>query len=82
MVQQFIRPCAPVLRRTPPTGPDWVYEVKWDGWRVQIHKDNGTVRLFPRPGNDMTSRFPGIAAAVADLPRRSMILDGELVAFN
>lgn len=40
------------------------------------------MRLYSRPGNDISKRFSAIAEAVADLPRRSLVLDGELVAFN
>jgi bifunctional non-homologous end joining protein LigD len=79
---RFIRPCAPTLRRAPPVGPEWVHEVKWDGWRLQAHKDGATVRVFSRPGNDLSDRFSAIAKAVAGLPRRSVILDAELVAFG
>jgi bifunctional non-homologous end joining protein LigD len=78
----FIRPCAPTLRRDPPAGPQWAHEIKWDGWRLQAVKEGATVRLISRPGNDLTDRLPAIAEAVAELPRRSVILDGELVAFG
>lgn len=74
--------CAPILRREPPTGVDWVHEIKWDGWRVQAHKHTGGVTLYSRPGNDITRRFPYIADAIAALPRRTIVLDGELVAFD
>jgi bifunctional non-homologous end joining protein LigD len=80
--QRFIRPCAPTLRREPPAGPEWAHEVKWDGWRLQTHKTRKGVMLFSRPGNDLIDRFPAVAEAVAGLPRRSVILDGELVAFG
>ena len=79
---KFIRPCAPTLRREPPTGPEWVHEIKWDGWRLQAVKEGATARLYSRPGNDHSDRFPAIAEAVAGLPRRSVILDAELVAFG
>lgn len=79
---RFICPCAPVLRRDPPSGPDWGHEIKWDGWRLQAHKRVDGVTLYSRPGRDLTARFPRIAEAVAALPRRSLVLDGELVAFR
>lgn len=82
-ISRPIVPCAPVLRRVPPEGRDWVHEIKWDGWRLQAHKlSSGDVTLYSRPGNDITKRFPYIAEAIAALPRQSIVLDGELVAFN
>lgn len=79
---RFIRPCAPALRREPPPGHDWVHEIKWDGWRLQAHKTAAGVVLYSRPGNDISDRFPAVAEAVAALPRRSLIVEGELVAFG
>ena len=78
----FVRPCAPALRREPPIGPEWAHEVKWDGSRLQAHKEGATVRLYSRPGNDISARFPAVADAVKALPRRDLILDGELAAFG
>jgi bifunctional non-homologous end joining protein LigD len=63
-------------------GPDWVHEVKWDGWRFQAHKEGAMVRLFSRPGKDISDRFPAVAEALAGLPRRSLIVEGEFVAFG
>lgn len=77
---RFIRPCAPVLRRVPPIGPEWGHEIKWDGWRLQIHKAAADVRLYTRRERDVSDRFPAILAAVRRLKARSLILDGELVA--
>ena len=79
---RFIIPSAPMRRPIPPDGPDWVHEIKWDGWRLQAHKGADGVKLYSRPGNDITARFPWIAADIGRLPRRTLILDGELVAFD
>jgi len=79
---RFITPSAPMRRPIPPDGPDWVHEIKWDGWRLQAHKGADGVTLYSRPGNDITARFPWIAADIGRLPRRTLILDGELVAFD
>ncbi len=75
----FIVPSAPVLRKEPPIGEHWIYEVKFDGWRLQLHKHGADVDLFSRKGNDLTSRFPFIADSVALLPCRSVIIDAEAV---
>jgi ATP-dependent DNA ligase len=77
---RFIPPCQPTLRTAPPRGPGWSHEVKFDGWRMQLHKAGTRVRLLSRRGRDLTSTFPIIASAVATLDATTMILDGELVA--
>lgn len=76
----FVIPSAPVLKAQPPTGPDWIHEVKFDGFRVQIHKDGDEVTLFSRRGHDITKRFRAVAVAVASLPCHSVVIDAELTA--
>ena len=46
----FIEPCLPSPARQPPSGPDWLHEVKFDGYRAMIRRDGGGVRLFTRRG--------------------------------
>ena len=60
-----------------PGGDDWVYEVKFDGYRLLARVENGNVRLFTRNGLDWTERFAGIAAALSELPAKALWLDGE-----
>jgi bifunctional non-homologous end joining protein LigD len=62
--------------------PGWVYEEKYDGWRIVAFKDGGRVRLVSRRGRDHTARFPDVAAAIAKLSSRTLILDGELCVFD
>jgi bifunctional non-homologous end joining protein LigD len=76
----FITPAAPVLKREPPVGPQWVHEVIFDGWRMQLHKVGDRVVVFSRNGIDMTSRFGMIRDKVLSLPADSAIIDAELVA--
>jgi len=57
----------------------WIVEDKFDGIRAQVHKSNGTVRIFSRTLNDVTRSYPEIAAAVSEMPGNFM-LDGEIVA--
>jgi ATP-dependent DNA ligase len=64
----------------PPSGPLWLHEIKHDGFRIIARKDGHRVRLYSRPGNDLTPRFPLIAEAVSRLRGRSIIIDGEAVA--
>jgi ATP-dependent DNA ligase len=58
------------------TGPEWVFERKFDGIRLLAYKQAGEVRLFSR--NRLPQHLPAIAAAVARLPHDELVLDGEL----
>jgi bifunctional non-homologous end joining protein LigD len=77
---RFIRPCSPVTARSVPTGDAWLHEVKFDGYRVQAHKVGSRVILYSRNGHDFTERFPSIAQLLHELPAKSAVLDGEVVA--
>ena len=59
----FIQPCEPTLRDRLPKGEGWRYEVKFDGYRMQVHKAAGVVTLYTCNGADWTGRFPHLAAA-------------------
>ncbi len=58
----------------------WLFEVKYDGFRLRAAKEQGRPRLFYRRGSDVTERFPELALAVHALPGADLLLDGELVA--
>jgi bifunctional non-homologous end joining protein LigD len=75
----FVPPCLATKARQPPTGDTWVHEIKHDGFRVIARKDGERVRLYSRPGNDLTYRFPLVVEALARLRSRSCIIDGEAV---
>ncbi|KFC63957.1 hypothetical protein FG93_05467 [Bosea sp. LC85] len=77
-----VEPCLALLASKPPTGDDWAFEVKWDGYRLAIHIDNRTVRVLTRGGYDWTNRFPMIAGDALDLGLDSAILDGEAVVLD
>jgi len=76
----FIAPCLPSSASQPPSGEEWLHEIKHDGFRVIARKDGASVRLYSRPGNDMTKRFPLIVKGLAQLRLWSCIIDGEAVA--
>ena len=76
----FIPIASPKLRPAPPTGPEWLHEVKFDGFRIQLHKVGDEVRLFSRNGKDFTDRFPSIRRAVVSLAAKEVVIDGELVS--
>jgi ATP-dependent DNA ligase len=61
----FIEPATPTLVTEPPHGHDWVHEVKFDGYRMQVHKAGDRIRLFNRNGQDSTRRYPRVVAAAA-----------------
>jgi ATP-dependent DNA ligase len=73
----FIAPCLPTKTDKLPSGDLWLHEIKHDGFRVIARKDGDRVRLYSRPGNDMTRRFPLIVEALTGLRSRSCIIDGE-----
>src|SRR5690242_6050826 len=64
---------------TPPEGDGWLHEIKYDGYRLIASLERGRVSLCSRSGADWTARLPSIAAAVASLGARAVVLDGELV---
>src|SRR5436305_9316428 len=76
----FVPPCLPTKAPAPPSGAAWLHEIKHDGFRVVARKDGDRVRLYSRPGNDLTWRFPLIVETLARLRSRSCIIDGEAVA--
>jgi ATP-dependent DNA ligase len=62
-----VAPCLPSPAKAPPSGPDWLHEIKHDGFRILARRDDKGVRLRTRNGNDFTKRFPLIVAAIAAL---------------
>jgi ATP-dependent DNA ligase len=69
----------PTNADTLPSGPLWLHEIKHDGFRVVALEDGDRARLYSRPGNDLTFRFPLIVEALSSLRSRSCIIDGEAV---
>jgi bifunctional non-homologous end joining protein LigD len=76
--QGFIDPCIPTLATKPPVGPQWIHEIKHDGYRLIVCRRAGRVRVFTRRGYDWTERYPLIREAMAALPQDATI-DGEAV---
>jgi ATP-dependent DNA ligase len=63
----FIEFCNPTLREEPPPGNQWLYEIKSDGYRAQIHVNEKNAPVYSRSGYDWTDRFPTIAEAARKL---------------
>ena len=78
----FVEPCLPSAAKVPPSGSDWIHEIKHDGFRLLAWRAAGGVRLFTRKGKDFSKRFPLIVAAVAALPVHSCLVDGEAIVCN
>jgi bifunctional non-homologous end joining protein LigD len=76
----FIPPCLPTKASSPPIGETWIHEIKHDGFRVIARKDGARIKLYSRPGNDLTGRFPLIVEALSRIRSTSCIIDGEAVS--
>lgn len=75
---EFIAPQLATLVDHPPSGEDWVHEIKFDGYRTQAHVGGGKVRLITRSGKVWTEKYPTVAKALAKL-KTDAIIDGEIV---
>jgi len=78
---KFIEPMKARLVDTPPAG-DWIYEIKFDGFRALAFKNGGDVRLFSRNEKDFGGKFPDVRDAVAQIETDDAIIDGEIVALD
>jgi len=68
----FVPPCLPVKALEPPSSETWLHEIKHNGFRVIARKDGNRMRLYSRPGNDLTYRFPLIVESLAKLRGHQM----------
>jgi bifunctional non-homologous end joining protein LigD len=78
----FVRPCLPSPAAVPPAGPDWIHEIKYDGYRMMARRDGVHIRLLSRTGTDWSAKLPLLLKAVARLACTSCLIDGEVVAHN
>jgi bifunctional non-homologous end joining protein LigD len=62
-----------------PSGARWIHEIKFDGYRVQVHLRDAAVKVFTRRGNDWTNRFRKISSDAWHVNASSAIIDGEVV---
>jgi len=72
-------PCIPTRGTKVPAGPDWLHEIKHDGYRLIVVRDGARVRLFTRNGHDWTGRYPLIVEAALRNRQTSFVIDGEAV---
>src|SRR5262249_28247195 len=65
-----------------PEGEEWLYEIKWDGYRALVIKDGARVEIRSRNDKDLTSLYPTLAAATARVKANRLVMDGEVVALD
>ncbi|HEY1862803.1 MAG TPA: DNA ligase D [Roseiarcus sp.] len=79
----FLEPMLATLSKAPPTGDKWLHEIKFDGYRLQAHIEDGKVTLWTRGGLDWTKKFgAAVPEALRNLPVRTALIDGEMVVEN
>jgi bifunctional non-homologous end joining protein LigD len=78
----FVPPMLAKLVKALPEGPEWEYELKLDGYRLEAIKDGDKVRPYSRRGNDFTKKFARIATSVSKIKETSFVLDGEAVVVD
>jgi len=79
---RFVPPMQATLVRELPEGDGWVYELKFDGYRVEAIKAGETVRLISRNEKNLTEAFPAVRDAISTIKAKSAVLDGEIVAID
>jgi bifunctional non-homologous end joining protein LigD len=79
MPQRPFQPCIPTRGTEVPSGPDWIHEIKHDGYRLIVQRQDKRVRLFTRNGHDWTDLYPLIVEAALKNRSSSFVIDGEAV---
>ncbi|HEY0919716.1 DNA ligase D [Devosia sp.] len=77
-----VKPQLATPSQAPPSGPGWVHEIKFDGYRTAAHFEHGAVSFITRAGLDWTRRYGELAAAFSGLPCKQAIIDGEVVVVD
>src|ERR1700733_5389965 len=75
----FVEPMAARLIDKLPEDPEWLYELKFDGYRALLLKDGADVRILSRNRKDLTGTYPAVVAAAGKLAARQAVIDGEMV---
>ena len=74
--------CLPTSGKAVPSGPDWIHEIKYDGYRLRVERYGDRVKLTSRGGLDWTRRFPWIAETARKILKTQFIIDGEAVVLG
>jgi bifunctional non-homologous end joining protein LigD len=78
----FVIPAQPVMASRPPSGANWVHEIKHDGYRMIVRRDGPMARIYSRNAYDWTVRLPAMAAAAERIKAKSFTIDGEAVVLG
>jgi ATP-dependent DNA ligase len=65
-----------------PVGPDWLHEIKYDGYRMMLHRDGDRVRLLSKSGHDWADRYPFIVETALKHREKRFVIDGEVVVLD
>jgi bifunctional non-homologous end joining protein LigD len=79
MLKSQFEPCIPTRGTRVPDRPEWIHEIKHDGYRLIVQREDKRVRLFTRNGHDWSDRFPLISEAALRNRMSSFVIDGEAV---
>jgi bifunctional non-homologous end joining protein LigD len=79
---KFVKPMKATAVTELPEGGDWIYEIKWDGYRALALKEDANVRLLSLKEKNLTTDFPSVAEAMSGLAADVAVLDGEIVAVD
>jgi bifunctional non-homologous end joining protein LigD len=82
MQKSPFQPCIPTRAAKVPDRPDWIHEIKHDGYRLIVQREDKRVRLFTRNGHDWTDRYPRMVEAALRNRNSSFVLDGEAVLLD
>jgi bifunctional non-homologous end joining protein LigD len=75
----FVEPCQPTSAPCPPDGPEWLHEIKHDGYQIVALRDATGIRLITRNGYDWSDRYPAVVQALKELFVTTCMIDGEVV---
>jgi ATP dependent DNA ligase domain len=78
----FVAPCVPVVTARPPTGDEWLHELKYDGYRICARRDGKDVHLWSRHTTDCAANMVRIVAGLRKIRAQSLTVDGEAVVFR
>jgi bifunctional non-homologous end joining protein LigD len=82
MRKHVFEPCIPTRAAAVPSSPDWLHEIKYDGYRLIVQRDGERVRLITRGGYNWTDRYPRIVEAALKNRHRRFFIDGEAVVLG
>jgi ATP-dependent DNA ligase len=74
--------CIPTAAKAVPSGPEWCHEIKYNGFRLRLERDDHRVRLITRGGYDWTKRYPWIVEAALKNKQKQFVIDGEAVVLG